>query len=214
MSQALPDAEVQNALPGWRVLYGRVFSTFRTGSFARGTEFVNGITELAEAANHHPDIVLRYPSVGVSLVSHDVGALTSRDVDLAAKITALAADLGIESDLAAPQVVEFAIDAMDIPAVLPFWQAILGYRTVDGLTDLVDPRGIGPTVWFQQMDAPRPERNRIHIDIAVPHDLAEERVAAAIEAGGRLVTDEHAPAWWVLADVEGNEACITTWQGR
>jgi 4a-hydroxytetrahydrobiopterin dehydratase len=48
----------------------------------------------------------------------------------------------------------------------------------------------------------------------VPHDQAEQRVAAAIAAGGRLVTDEHAPAWWVLADPEGNQACVATWVGR
>ena len=64
------------------------------------------------------------------------------------------------------------------------------------------------------MDAPRPQRNRIHLDVWVPHDQAEERIAAAIAAGGHLVTDEFAPSWWVLADAEGNEACICTWRGR
>ena len=64
------------------------------------------------------------------------------------------------------------------------------------------------------MDAPRPQRNRIHIDVTVPHEVAESRIAAAIAAGGRLVTDEYAPAFWVLADPEGNEACVCTWQDR
>jgi len=50
--------------------------------------------------------------------------------------------------------------------------------------------------------------------VSVPHDVAEERVRAALAAGGRLVSDANAPAWWVLADPEGNEACVTTWQGR
>ena len=48
----------------------------------------------------------------------------------------------------------------------------------------------------------------------VPHDQAEAGVAAAIAAGGRLVTDEHAPSWWVLADTEGNEVCVATWMSR
>src|SRR5574341_1891532 len=77
----------------------------------------------------------------------------------------------------------------------------------DSPEDLIDPHGRGTSFWFQQMDAPRPQRNRIHIDVWVPHDQAEARVAAAIAAGGHLVTDEHAPSWWVLADAEGNEAC-------
>jgi 4a-hydroxytetrahydrobiopterin dehydratase len=96
---------------------------------------------------------------------------------------------------------------------MPFWQAVLGYRKV-GDEDLVDPQGRGPSFWFQQMDAPRPQRNRIHVDVAVPHDQAEARVAAAIAAGGHLVSDNHAPAWWTLADAEGNEADVATWMGR
>jgi 4a-hydroxytetrahydrobiopterin dehydratase len=96
---------------------------------------------------------------------------------------------------------------------MPFWRAVLGYRDRgDGDDNLIDPRGRGTVFWFQQMDAPRPQRNRIHIDVWVPHDLAEERVAAAIAAGGVLVTDEHAPSWWTLADAEGNEADVCTWR--
>ena len=69
-------------------------------------------------------------------------------------------------------------------------------------------------MWFQQMDEPRTERGRFHIDVDVPHDVAEERVAAALAAGGTLVTDEFARSWWVLADADGNECCICTWQDR
>jgi 4a-hydroxytetrahydrobiopterin dehydratase len=104
--------------------------------------------------------------------------------------------------------------------VRPFWKAVLGYeewppRVPAGqVWVLVDPRRIGPAFWFQQMDAPRPQRNRIHLDVTVPHDVAEERVAAAVAAGGRVVSDDRARAFWVLADPEGNEACICTWQDR
>ena len=101
---------------------------------------------------------------------------------------------------------------------MPFWRAVLGYADeppeIDASPALVDPAGIGPSVWFQQMDVPRPQRNRIHLDVSVPHDEAESRVAAALAAGGTLVRDASAPAFWVLADAEGNEACVCTWQGR
>ena len=110
-----------------------------------------------------------------------------------------------------------AFDALVGPEVQPFWRALLGYREryrENGPEYLVDPHGRGPSFWFQQMDAPRPQRNRIHVDISVPHDQAEARIAAAISAGGHLVTDRYAPAWWVLADAEGNEACVATWIGR
>jgi 4a-hydroxytetrahydrobiopterin dehydratase len=116
---------------------------------------------------------------------------------------------------------EIAIDALDIPAIRPFWKAVTGYVDESGPLDqaggalaLVDPLHRSPTIWFQQMDAPRPQRNRIHFDIDVPHETAQVRIAATLAAGGTMVKDSAAPAYWVLADPEGNEACICTWQGR
>lgn len=64
------------------------------------------------------------------------------------------------------------------------------------------------------MDPPRTDRNRIHLDLTVPHDVAEQRVADALAAGGRLVSDDRARAFWVLADADGNEVCVCTWQDR
>ncbi|MBC7308052.1 MAG: VOC family protein, partial [Dietzia sp.] len=141
--------------------------------------------------------------------------LAGRDVALADRISAIADELGLTADVAAPRALELAVDALDIPAVLPFWRAVLGYVDDRHRPErLVDPAGVGPVVWFQQMDAPRPQRNRLHVDVDVPHDAAEQRVASAVAAGGRLVADDRAPAFWVLADPEGNEACVCTWQGR
>lgn len=202
-----------DGIDDWRVLYGRAFAYFRTDSFQAGVALVAAIDELADAANHHPDVDLRYSGVTVGLVTHEVGGLSVRDVDLARQISAAARTLKLRADPAACRIVNVTIDVMDRGAVMPFWRAVLGYRA-EGEEDLVDPHGRGPGFWFQQMDRPRPQRNRMHIDVAVPHDQAEARVAAALAAGGRLVSDEHAPAWWVLSDSEGNEACVATWMGR
>ena len=113
---------------------------------------------------------------------------------------------------------EIGIDVMDMARDRPFWQAVLGYADEPGHdgapNGLVDPLGQGPAFWFQQMDVPRPQRNRIHLDVCVPHDEAHQRIQATIAAGGTLVYDAEAPAFWVLADPEGNEACVCTWQGR
>lgn len=204
----------------WRVLLNRLHASFRTGSFERGLELTTRIGAAAEAAGHHPDIRLSYPAVHVSVTTHDAGGLTGKDVALAAAITAIADELGIASEVVALATLEIAIDALDIPGVYPFWQAVLGYVAEempdqdDPAPALVDPAGLGPSVWFQQMDLPRPQRNRIHLDLTVPHDIAEQRVAAAIAAGGHLVSDRRAPAFWVLADAEGNEVCLCTWQAR
>lgn len=196
----------------WRVILGRLEATFSTGTFARGLVLVDRIGELAEDVGHHPDVTPRYPSVRVAVDSHDVGGLTDRDVDIAAQISAAVDELGIDADRGTLQTTEIAIDALDIPAVRPFWRAVLGY-VVEG-EDLVDPAGVGPRVWFQQMVAPRPQRNRIHLDVNVSHTDAQARVAAAVAAGGHLVSETRAPAFWVLADPEGNEACVCTWQNR
>ena len=208
-------------LPGWRVLLGRIEARFRTGSFGAGAAFVGGIAAAAEAAGHHPDVDLRYPDVvAVALVTHASNGLTEADVALARTISHLAADAGIRSEPAALSRLEVAIDALDIAAVRPFWQALLGYvaeppRTPDGEVDaIVDAARIGPSMWFQQMDEPRPQRNRVHFDVTVPHDVAEARVEAAIAAGGTLLSDRRARAFWILADPEGNEACVCTWQDR
>jgi 4a-hydroxytetrahydrobiopterin dehydratase len=90
---------------------------------------------------------------------------------------------------------------------------VLGYDDESG-EDLFNLTRQGPPFWFQQMDAPRPQRNRIHIDIYVPHELAEARVAAALAAGGHIVSDENAPGWWTLADAEGNEVDVASWPDR
>lgn len=198
----------------WRVIaYRTAVTSFRTGDFATGLALVDEIGRLAEEADHHPDVELRYTTVFVTLSSHDVGGLSKRDVKMARKISAAAKERGIASDPGAVQNVNLTIDASSIADVLPFWQALLAYDEVGG-EDLVSPYARGPKVWFQPMDTPRTQRNRLHMDVSVPHDQAEARMAAAIAAGGRLVTDAHAPAWWVLADPEGNEVCVTTWQGR
>ena len=116
------------------------------------------------------------------------------------------------------QTLELAIDALDIPRIRPFWQAVLALADEPGADEaadwLVDPAGQLPALWFQRLDAPRPERNRIHFDITVPHDQAEDRVRAALGAGGTLLDDSRARAYWVLADPEGNEVCVCSWQDR
>jgi 4a-hydroxytetrahydrobiopterin dehydratase len=200
-------------LGDWRVLLRTLQASYITGSMAKGVEFAARIGAAADTANHHPDLTITYPRVHVLLTTHAVGGLTARDVELARAISAIAAELGVTAEPSAVTQLEIAIDAVDIPAVKPFWEAVLGYKS-DRADDCVDPYGRAPGFWFQQMDARRPQRNRIHIDVTVPHDVAEQRIAAALAAGGTLVSDTAAPAFWVLADPEGNEACVCTWQGR
>lgn len=197
----------------WRVVRNDACAYFRTGSFAAGVALVDAIGRLAEVANRHPDVDLRSDGVTVRLRTDSGDGLSEREVALAQQISAAARELGVPVDPTSLQIVQIAIDALVIPDVMPFWRAVLGYREVDD-EDLIDPLFQGPPVWFQQMDAPRPHRNRIHIDVYVPHDQAEARVAAALAAGGHVVSDENAPGWWTLADAEGNEVDVAPWPDR
>jgi len=201
----------------WRVLGEGACAYFRTESFAAGARLVHAIGQLAGLEDHHPDVDLRDAGVTVRLITitDDYCGMSQRDVEVARQISAVARDLSAPADPSAVQTVQVTIDALVGPEVKPFWRAVLGYQDrADSSEDLIDPRGRGPSFWFQQMDAPRPQRNRIHIDVWVPHDQAKARVAAAIAAGGHLVNDQYAPAWWTLADAEGNEADVATWMGR
>jgi 4a-hydroxytetrahydrobiopterin dehydratase len=197
----------------WRVLWSVAFALYRTGDFANGLKLVEEIGRLAEAAGHHPDLNLRYGVLEVRLVTKEHWSLTDTDLDLARQISAAARALGIHADPSATRTWEFAIDALDVDKVRAFWCAVLGYEMV-GESDIADPDGLYPPVYVQQMDVMREGRNRIHIDVGVPHEQAEARVAAALAAGGRLVTDRFAPMHWTLADPEGNEVDLATWIGR
>lgn len=195
----------------WRYLLNGICADFRAGSFTKAAMLTSSIAEAAELLTHHPDIDIRYPDrVRVRLITHATGGLTTLDLDLAKVISELAVDLGAAAEPESAHMLEVAIDALDIAAIRPFWAAVMGY--VDRGGELTDPVRGTATIWFQQMDEPRPQRNRVHLDVIVPHDIALARVAAAVEAGGTLLTDEHAPSFWVLADAEGSEVCVCTWQ--
>jgi len=193
-------------------LDGALHASFTTADFASAIGLVDRVGEAAEAMNHHPDIRLGYGTVGFRLSSHDAGGVTARDLRLAKRIQELADSAGAAAVRVPPARYDIAIDCTDADAIREFWRVGLGYEEAAGEdgVELVDPRGLAPRVWFQHMEIARTDRNRIHLDVYVPSDEAEDRVQAVVEAGGTLLTDEHAPEWWVLADVEGNEMCICT----
>lgn len=211
--QPLTGQQVADAgLEGWRKVLDRLVVRFRTGDFSTGARLVSRIADAADEMNHHPDVDLRYPHLTVALKSHDVDAITARDIRLARRITELAAESGVSEGAHAPDVLELALDTPDDDRVRAFWSALLGYD--EHGDEVTDPATRLPTVWFQDTDSTEPDRQRWHLDVSVPHDVASERIQAALDAGGTLVDDSAAPRFWVLADADGNKACICTWQGR
>jgi 4a-hydroxytetrahydrobiopterin dehydratase len=209
MADTLTPREANEAVPGWRALASGLHITVATDDFAAALALVDRIGAIAEEQQHHPDLDLRWGRVHVVTSSHDVGGISDRDVRLANAVNEVLAEMGLEAETTRVAQLEIAIDAMDIAKVRPFWAAVLGYDIGRGQT-IVDAESVRPAFWFQQMDEPRPQRNRIHVDVWVAPEEAEARIGRAIEAGGRLVSDAEAPSFWVLADPEGNEACICT----
>lgn len=201
-------------LAGWVHLSDGLRTRVATGGFAAGLALVDAIGAAAEQADHHPDLDLRWGHVDVRLWSHDADGVTQRDVDLARTVSRLVADAGLTHDGADLQSVELALDAPDGGAVLPFWQAFLGYERRAGADDEVrDPAGSHPPVWFQPSGSDEP-RQRWHLDVWVDPTAVQGRIDAAVAAGGRVVDDSQAPSFWVLADADGNRSCLCTWQDR
>jgi 4a-hydroxytetrahydrobiopterin dehydratase len=221
--QKLSRQEASDAVTslGWRLVLRELRTEVLTGSLPLAAD-VAARAATAVGAEGHLRLDVRADRVILSLQTAAVSWVTAQDVELAQAISTMVDEMRLETvsggDGRSVQVIEIGIDALDATAIRPFWQAVLGYADEPGRAGpwegLVDPQGQGPTVWFQRMDAPRPQRNRIHFDVSVPHDEAGSRIQAALAAGGTLVSDAEAPAFWVLADAEGNEACVTTWQGR
>jgi 4a-hydroxytetrahydrobiopterin dehydratase len=198
-------------LDDWRMLASGIHARFATGSFAAGVRLVDAIGLVADEADHHPDVTLTYPRVDVSLVSHDVGRVTDRDLALARRISDLAAEQGIAPDPAGLQQLELGLDSPDSTAVLPFWRELLAFRA--GTNDITDPHGRLPAVWFQESGSEEP-RQRWHLDVWVPGEQVRARIDAVVAAGGRLVAEFPEHSFWVVEDAEGNRSCVCTAEGR
>ncbi|GAA4610404.1 4a-hydroxytetrahydrobiopterin dehydratase [Actinoplanes octamycinicus] len=214
----------ERAPQGWVLLLGGLQTRLRTGGFAKGLELVNAIGAVAERMDHHPDLDLRYGYVDVRTSSHDVGAVTGRDLRLAQEISELAEKAGVTPERDGLVRLELALDTPDAGRVRPFWAAVLAWGSggraaaaaggddTDG-EDVRDPDGQLPLVWFQRSGSEEP-RQRWHPDLWVDPSEVQPRIDAAVAAGGTLVSDAAAPSFWVLADPEGNKVCLCTWQDR
>ncbi|MEJ3404832.1 4a-hydroxytetrahydrobiopterin dehydratase [Rathayibacter sp. YIM 133350] len=209
--QQFHDAE---GVDDWRVLYWGAHAFFRADAYATGARFVAAIAALAEEWQHDPDVDLRREGVTVKLITREVRNLSTRDVELARRISAAARELGLVADPSELQVVQVAIASVPDAEVLPFWQSVLGYVRPNE-SHLVDPLRRNSSFFLQdEMDPAKPRRGRMHVDVAVPHDQVHARIEAALAAGGRIANDSEAPEWWTLADAENHGVDITTWWGR
>lgn len=215
MSSSLltPHQVAEAGLDGWLHVPGAITTRLRTGDFATGMQLVEAIGRAAEEMDHHPDLTLRYAEVDVRLSSHDVGGVTERDVRLARRVTQLAGEAGSAPSTAGLSVLELALDTPARQTVMPFWEAVLRLRRTAAPDDLVDGSGSLPLLWFQESGDEEP-RQHWHLDVWVDPAEVDDLIDGAVAAGGRLVSDDNAPSFWVLADPEGNRVCLCTQQER
>jgi 4a-hydroxytetrahydrobiopterin dehydratase len=93
MAEKLSEAEIEQrlaAVPEWAGSGGMIQRTYQFKDFVVAMKFVNKIAQAAEAAQHHPDIMIRYDKVTLTLSTHDAGGITEKDFDLAKKADAAA----------------------------------------------------------------------------------------------------------------------------
>ncbi|MDC7120419.1 hypothetical protein OMK64_02595 [Cellulomonas fimi] len=199
----------------WHAVFGAV-ACYRVASSAQQRDLVAAAASLADEAAF-PLLVDVRPGLVVLDTGKDRWDADAHGLDvdfpaLAARIQTAARDLGATADASLPRFVQLFLDAADVGSVRAFWQTVLGY-VPDGraaLDDVVDPRWLNPVVAFQEIDTAdterRRQRNRVHVELAVPADVVPEHVATAVAAGGRVLGES--PGRVRVADPEGNELVV------
>ena len=203
----------------WRVTSEGACAFYCTSDLGESTRFVAALAEVDGLAGQSFGIDVRRGGVLVRTVTErsDLFGLSQTDLDVALAISAVAARLGLKADPAQIQGLLFIPGAPDRAKIMPFWQAVMGYvpRLDSPDEDLVDPRDRNAPMWFEEMETPRTGNlGAIHPAVWVGIDQAQARVDAALAAGGTLVRDDYAPAWWTLADPYGNEVDVATVEHR
>ena len=210
-------------LTDWRKLAQGLHARYAVADFAAGARLVAAVAELG----HSPTVTIGDGYVDLKVVSddavhrdgqgteHTVQWVTTKDLDLARRITEVAAGLGATADPAGITDIELALDTAHGATLAPVWAALLTGDPASrgrGSTsdDVRDGTGRVPVLWFQETDEHESPRQRFHLDVWVAPEVAEQRIAAAVAAGGVVTDDSQAPAYTVIADQDGNKACICT----
>jgi glyoxalase superfamily protein len=209
----VPGGELSEETTDWLTNFAAM-TFYPTTSPEQAVRLATAVAQIADDAGLPILVDVRPDGVtidtGKDQWEDDEGAAKPSYLDLATRIQKAAGELGLSADLTRPRFVQLGFDAVDVPAVRAFWTALLGYEhdPRSFLTDIYDPRRLNPVLFFQQLDPAdeprRRQRNRIHLELAVPEDQAQSRIDAALAAGGRIV-DRYA-----LADPEGNEVTLVT----
>ncbi|GAA1937647.1 4a-hydroxytetrahydrobiopterin dehydratase [Agromyces allii] len=227
------DAIAAAELTDWRKLAQGLHARYLVDGFSDAARFVVAVGEAGDAVGHHPHVSIGDGHVDLELVSDDaiyrddegteyiVEWVTQQDVDLARRISEIAADHAVTADPASVSEVELGLDTARSATVAPVWAALLtGSAESQGRgspsDEVRDATGRVPNLWFgdgdaetdADADAVATPRQRFHVEVYVAPESAEQRIAAAVAAGGTVVDDSDAPGLTVIADHDGNTGVV------
>ena len=212
-------------LTDWRKLAQGLHARYVVDDFATGARFVAAVGEAGDALGHHPRVSIGNGYVDFKLVSDDaiyrddegtehvVEWVTQQDVDLARRITGVAADHQLVADPAGVSHIELGLDTARSAVVAPVWAVLLtGSAESQGRgspsDEIRDATGRVPNLWFGDADEHEAPGQRFHIEVYVAPEVAAQRIAAAVAAGGTVVDASDAPSLTVIADQDGNTAVV------
>ncbi len=225
MDMLTGDKIAEAKLTDWRKLAQGLHARYLVDDFGAGARFVAAVGEAGDALGHHPSVAIGNGHVDLKLVSadavyrddegteHIVEWVTQQDIDLARHITDIAADQQLGADPAAVSVIELGLDTGRSATIAPVWAALLtGDAEAQGRgtpsDEIRDATGRVPNLWFGDADEHEAPRQRFHLEVYVAPEVAEQRISAAVAAGGTVVDDSDAPSLTVIADQDGNTGVV------
>jgi 4a-hydroxytetrahydrobiopterin dehydratase len=203
------DFVAAEGIDDWVVLHGGATAVFRVAGLREAARLAEAVASIPRFDSSGALLTISDPGLTVRL-TRDIYQLEPRHIDLARAVSAVARAHGAVADRGAVQEVQLAIAAKPDAIDVGFWRAVLGYAPMAD-DNTVDPLGHGSTVWMQELDASKPLQHAMHVDVSVAREHVGARLEAALAAGGRIVDDSNAPAWWTLSDGAGNRVCIAAW---
>ena len=211
-------------LADWRKLAQGLHARYLVDGFGAAARFVTAVADAGDALGHFPTVSIGAGFVDLKLVSPDavyrdddddteyvVEWVTQLDVDLARRITEIAAAHALVADPSSVSVVELGLDTAHSATIAPVWAALLtGNAESQGhgspSDEIRDAGGRVPNLWFG--DADEAAAQRFHLEVYVAAEVAAQRIAAAVAAGGTVVDDSAAPSLTVIADQDGNTGVV------
>lgn len=217
------------SLADWRKLAQGLHARYLVDDFGAGARFVGAIAEAGDEAGHHPRAVIGDGHVDLELVTadaiyrddegteHVVEWVTQQDIDLAGRITQIAAEQGLTADPAGVSEFELGLNTTHSAATAKVWAMLLtGDPEAQGRgtpgDEVRDATVRIPNLWFDDLDESNPPAQRFHLEVYVPAEVAEQRIADVVAAGGTVVDDSESPGLTVFADQDGNRGilCVDT----